>query len=76
MFQSFCRLEPAQKLSNPVGLATDDNDFQAIVVVQMDMLSRNDDGSEIVLDIGQLLYDSRSMVVVDEGNGAGDGLVG
>ena len=57
------------------GLAADDEDLKAIVVVEVDMEGGNDDLVVVVLDVGEGGLDVLLVVVVNEGDGAGDFLV-
>ena len=54
------------------GLSSDDEDFEAIVVVEVDVEGGNDDLVMVVLDVGKRRLDVLFVVVVKEGDGAGD----
>ena len=48
------------------GFAFEDNDFEAIVVVQVDVLGRDSLDQVVVLDFDQSLREFHGMVVIDE----------
>ena len=54
------------------GLAAHGQDFQAVVVVQVDMQRGDDDVVVVVLDVGESGLDVLLVVVVNQGDGAGD----
>ena len=53
-------------------LAAHEQNFQAVMVVEMDVDSRKNDVVMVVLDVGQRFLHMHFVVVVDEGDGAGD----
>ena len=57
------------------GMTADDEDLQAIVVVEVDVQGGNNHRVVVVLDIGEGGLDVLFVVVVKEGDGAGDFLV-
>ena len=57
------------------GLAADDKDFEAVVVVEVDVEGGDDDLVVVVLDVGEGGLDVLFMVVVKEGDRAGDFVV-
>lgn len=57
------------------GLAPDGEYLQAIVAVQMDMERGNDDGVMVVLNVSEDGLNVLLVVVVEQGNGAGNFLV-
>src|ERR1039458_2621217 len=54
------------------GLAAHGQDFQAVVVVQVDVQRGNDDVMVVVLDVGERGLDVLLVVVVNQGDGACD----
>ena len=54
----------------------DDEDLETRIVVEMGMTGRDHQFVMSVLNLGQLLSDAVSMVVVDEGDGADYGCIG
>jgi hypothetical protein len=56
-------------------LALHDDDFEAVVMVEVDVGRGEDHGSGAVLNVGELLGEIGDVVVVDQGEGAYDGLI-
>ena len=57
------------------GLTANDEDLQAVVVVEMDVEGGDDDLVMIVLDVSERGLDVLFVMVVQQGDGAGDFLV-
>ena len=55
---------------NLSGVSPHRDDLQTVIVVQVDMLCRNDHLLEIVLNVSNLAQKVSFMVVVDQGDGA------
>ena len=55
---------------NVLGLAANDNHFQAVVVIEVHVHSREDTVICIVLNIGQFLVEQSYVMIVDEGDGS------
>jgi len=55
-----------------LGFAAHGEDFQAVMVVQMDVQRGEDEVVVVVLDIGEGCLDVLFVVVIDQGDGAGD----
>ena len=72
MFDAFGGDEFVGNLLHQRGLAADNEDLQAVVVVEVDVEGGNDQLVVIVLDVGQRGLDVLLVVVVNEGDGAGD----
>jgi hypothetical protein len=60
-----------QSLNVP-GLASHSNNFQAIIMIQVDMLGRNDDFLKIVLNIIDSVQERLLMMIINDGDGPGD----
>ena len=69
------RTEFIGKFLDLAGLAFHGHDLQAVVVVEVDMLGRDDGILVVVLQVGKLARKAPLVVVVDEGDGAGHLLV-
>ena len=54
-----------------VGAAADGQDFEAVVVVEVDMQSGEDEVAGVVLDGGEALLETAGVVVVEEDDGTG-----
>lgn len=54
------------------GLAAHGQDFEAVVVVQVDVQRGDNDVVVVVLDVGESGLDVLLVVVVNQGDGAGD----
>ncbi len=76
MFDAFGADEGVGDGLDVAGPAADGDDFQAVVVVQMDVQGGEDHVVVIVLDVGEVFLQVRLVMVVDEGDGAGDFLLG
>ena len=72
MFNSFGRDEFVSNPFHQGSLTTDDEDFEAVVVVQMNMEGGDNDLVVIVLDVCQGGLDVLFVVIVNKGDGAGD----
>jgi hypothetical protein len=72
VFDAFGGDELVGDLFHQGGLAADNEDLEAIVVVEVDVQSRDNDLVMIVLDIGEGGLDVLFVVVVKEGDGAGN----
>jgi hypothetical protein len=53
------------------GSSLDGNDFQAVVMIQVDVLRRNDQFLKIMLDIREFVQQVPLVMIEDEGDGAG-----
>lgn len=59
-----------------VSAAFHDDDFKAVVVIEVNMRRGQDDCAAMMLNLGEFLREVGYMMVVDEGECAYDGLVG
>jgi len=75
MAHALDRTEFIGKFLDLAGLALHGNDLQAVVVVEVDMLGRDDGILVVVLQVGKLARKAPLVMVVDEGDGAGHLLV-
>ena len=75
MFDAFGGDQFVGDFLDRAGLAADDEDLQAVVVVEVDVEGGDDDLVVVVLDVGEGGLDVLLVVVVNEGDGAGDFLV-
>ena len=67
--------ENVGEVLDPGGISVDDQHFKAGIVIEMRVTRRDHQVVVLVLHLGQLLSDSRGVVVKDEGHGADDGRV-
>ena len=51
------------------------DDLHAVIMVQMDMLGRDDDLMMMVLDLHQIVHQLALMMIIDEGDGACNDLI-
>jgi hypothetical protein len=72
MLNAFGGDEFVGNLLHDGGLATDDKDLQAVVVVEVDVEGGNDQLVVVVLNVGERGLDVLFMMVVNEGDGAGN----
>ena len=72
MLHAFGGNEFVGTLADGVGLAAHDQNFEAVVVVEMNMNGREDYVVVVVLDVRQCLLDVHFVVVIDERDSAGD----
>ena len=75
MFDTFGGDEGVGDFFHKGGAAAHDEDFQAVVMIQMNVEGGDDGVVVVVLDIGEGGLDMGAVVVVHEGDGAGDLLV-
>ena len=72
MLHAFGRDEFIGDLADYAGLAAHDQNFEAVVVVEMDMDGRKNHVVVVVLDVRQCLLDVHFVVVIDESDSVGD----
>ena len=72
VFYPFGGDEFVGNLADGAGLAAHDQNFEAVVVVEMNMNGREDYVVVVVLDVRQCLLDVHLVVVIDERDSAGD----
>ena len=72
MLNAFCTDQAVRQLLDVFRLATKHDHFQAILVVEVGVESRNDDCVTLVLKIGKLFREQPSVMIVDEGYRAND----
>ena len=76
MLHAFEADEKVGEVLNARGLAVDDQDFKAGVVIEMRVARRDNQVVVLVLRFGELLGDAGGVMVVDERDGADDGRAG
>lgn len=70
MLHAFLRLEQARQFFNLAGLALYRDNLQAVVVIDVDVLARDDERLEIVLDVHELVDKLALVMIVAHGDGA------
>jgi hypothetical protein len=75
MLDAFLRLEHAGQLFNIAGLSLYRYDFKTVVVIDVDMLARDDKRLKIVLDVHETVYQLPFVVIVAHSDGAHDLIV-
>ena len=64
--------EPIGESLHVFGFATQHDDFEAILVIEMGVHSRNDDVVVLVLNVGKFFRKQARVMIVDERHGADD----
>lgn len=72
MFHALRRLEEIGKTADVPGGTADGEDFQAVMVVEMDVLGADDDVFPVVLKCGDFVEKAALVVVVDHGDRTGN----
>ena len=76
VFDAFDGAEGVGEVADGAGGASEDDDFEAVVVVEVDVEGGDDEVAVFVLDVVDLVAELAGVVVVDHGEGGGDVLGG
>lgn len=72
MFYALLRFQHVREPLHLFGFSPDGDDLQAVVMVEMDVLSRDDHGAEAVLDVHEAAGELTSVMVIGHGDSASD----
>jgi len=75
MSDTFDGFQGIRQPLNITGVASYSDNFQTVITIQMNMLSRNDDFLKVMLNIVDPLQERPLMVVINDGDGPGDFLI-
>lgn len=75
MFDAFGGEQSIGHLTNAVGSPAHGEDFETVVVIEVDMQRGDDQVAVVMLDVGEQVQQMRFVMVVDQCDGAGDFVV-